>query len=626
MTFKGGYSGKVLHVDLTKRRISRDTLNKELARDYIGGRGFTSKVQYDEIGPDVDPLSPRNKLIFATGPLSGTLAPSSARLTVAGRSPLTGLLGDANSGGHWSAELKFAGYDMLIISGKAKRPTYLWIDNDDPVIKDAEHVWGKTTRETEHLIKDELGDKRIHLASIGPAGENLVRFASVIVDLDHAAGRTGLGAVMGSKNLKAVAVRGTKGLKIADTKFFMTTVDALLDIINTDPMTSSVAPKFGTTFLVNPINLEGGLSTLNWQTGVFDGAEKISGEALRENENILVRATACFACPLRCDRYSEVTKGPFKDTYVGGPEYFALVSFGSKCGNSNLPSIIKANEMANLYGLDVGSTGGIIGFAMECYNKKILSKEDTDGLSLDWGNYESLLRLIKKIAFREGFGNLLADGIKTSAEKIGQGAIRFAMHVKGMDLVTADPRCYKAYSLRYAVASRGADHLRLQAIINRHELDRLPFDEAARKLKWWEDLMSLLDALGVCKLFYTTYSSSIEIVQKKLKKLSELYSSATGLQLSIADLLRTGERITNVERVFNIRMGLRRKDDTLPSRFLEEPLPEGPAKGNVYDVLEPLLNAYYDARGWNSNTGVPTRERLEKLRLEKAADELAQNA
>jgi len=617
--FKGGYVGKVLYVDLSKKKIVKKPLSKDLVQNFLGGRGFTSKVLYDHIRSDVDPLSPRNKLIFATGPLTGTLAPSSSRFVVAARSPLTSFLGDANSGGHWGPELKFAGYDMIVIDGRAEKPVYLWVNDDEVEIKYARHIWGRDTRETERIIKEDLSCVDARIASIGQAGENLVKFASVIVDLDHAAGRTGMGAVMGSKNLKAIAVHGTQGVRIANPDVFIEVINKLMNIITTDPRSSITAPKLGTTAFLSEVQKDGGLATLNWQTGVFDGAEKISGETLRET--YLVTATACFACPLRSDRYCRIDDGPFKGTYVGGPEYFALVNFGSKCGNDNLASIIKANELVNLYGLDVGSTGGIIGFVMECYEKGILTKDDVDGLNLDRGNYESILKLIKKIAFREGFGDLLAEGIKTAAEKIGKGAEKYAMHVKGMDIVTVDPRCHKAYSLRYAVASRGGDHLRLQAIVDKFELDRLPFDEAGERLVWWENLMSVLDATGVCKFTYSTFSSSRQLAEKKaLNCLSKLYSSATGIDIDPKTLLTVGERITNIERLFNLRMGLQRKDDSLPRRFIEEPLPEGPMKGSVYDVFEPLLNAYYKARGWDERTGIPTTEKLENLKLNKTTN------
>ncbi len=613
--FKGGYVNKVLYVNLSVKKIVKRTLNKELARDFFGGRGFTSKILHDEIYPDVDPLSPRNKLLFVTGPLTATPAPCSSRFVVAARSPLTGFLGDANCGGHWGAELKFAGYDMLVIDGKAETPVYLWVNDDEVEIKDARHIWGRDTRETARLIKADLSCEDAHVASIGQAGENLVRFACVMADLDHAAGRTGMGAVMGSKNLKAIAVYGTQGVKIANAEVFKRSVSEFMSILTTDPLSSTEVPMLGTPRFLASINARGGLATLNWQTGVFDGAEKISGETLRET--YLVTATACFSCPQRCDRYCEIKDGQFKSTYVGGPEYFALVSFGSKCGNDNLASILKANEMVNLYGLDVGSTGGVIGFAMECYAKGILTKDDIGGLSLDWGNYESILTLIRKIALREGFGNILSEGIKTAAAKIGKGAEKYAMHVKGMDIVTVDPRCHKAYNLRYAVASRGGDHLRLQAVIDMYELDRMPFDKAAERLVWWENLMSAIDAIGVCKFCYS-HASTRQLVEKKLNCLSNLYSSATGIAMGPKNILVVGERTTNVERLFNLRLGLRRSDDVLPRRFLEEPLPEGPTKGSVYDVFEPLLNAYYKSRGWNEGTGIPTEKTLKRLKLNKS--------
>jgi len=609
----GGYIGKVLYVNLSTKKIIKKPLDKKLSRLFIGGRGFTSKTLYDEVSPNVDPLHPENTLIFATGPLTGTPAPSASRFLAAARSPLTRFLGDSNSGGHWGPELKFAGYDMIIIKGKSMEPVYLWINDGEAEIKDAHHIWGRDTRETARIIKDELNCADVHIASIGQAGENLVRFANVIVDLDHALGRTGMGAVMGSKNLKAIVVHGTGGVRIANPKAFMAAVDELLEVLNSDKPTAIDVPKFGSPVLLSGANMHGGMATRNWQSGVFEGADKISGETLRET--YLVTATACFTCPLRCDRYCEVNNGPFKGTCVGGPEYFALVSFGSKCGNDNLASILKANELVNLYGLDVGSTGGVLGFSMECYEKGIITKNETDGLDLTWGNYDAMLKLIKKIAFREGFGSVLAEGIKNAALKIGGDAEKYAIHVKGMDCVTIDPRRYKVYNFRYAVASRGADHLRLQTLTDLDELDRMPLTESAKLVVWWENLMSAIDSTGMCKFTLGgLFSSTRQIAEKKaLKCASKLYSAATGVEIGPEELLLVGERITNVERLFNLKMGLKRDDDKLPRRFLEEPLPEGPAKGQIFDIMEPLLTAYYKARGWTEDKGVPTKEKLEIL-------------
>jgi len=620
MEFKGGYTGRILEVDLTNRLVSEKPLSSDLVTGYIGGRGFTSRIQYDGITPSVDPLGPENILVFATGPLTGSGVPASSRFVVACRSPLTGILGDANCGGHWGPELKFSGYDMVIARGRAEKPVYLSINDGHAEIRDAAHIWGKDTKETERIIKKDLGDEKVQIAAIGQAGENLVKVASIMANLDHAAARTGVGAAMGSKRLKAIAVRGTKDVKVAEIEDFENAIKDLMQTLNSDDQSSKVLPGYGTTVLVSVHNSLGGMATRNWQTGVFEGAQKIDGDALREQ--YLLKGRACFNCPGACDRYSVVKDGEFKGIRVGGPEYFTIVSFGSKCGNDNLASILKANELSNLYGLDTASTGGIVGFAMECYEKGLIDKRDTDGLDLSWGNYESILELIRKIAFREGFGALLADGVKQAAKAIGRGAEKYAIHVKGMDCVTIDPRALKVYNLRYAVATRGADHLRI-SVLGAYGLDSLPLDEAARKLKYWQDIVAVPDAMGFCKFPYIFFSGSPEItVKKALTLATKLYSSATGIHLTESQVIAVSERIATTERAHNARLGIRRRDDTLPRRFLEEPLPEGPKKGSVYDILDPLLDEFYKANGCDTQTGIPTRETLTRLGLEDIAQDL----
>jgi len=621
MTFRGGYAGTVLRVDLTNGVVHREPLDESFARTYIGGRGFTARLQYDLIPVKVDPFGPENVVIVAPGPLTGTPAPSTARFTLGGRSPLTGVLGDANSGGFFGAVLKRAGYDLIIFQGRAPNPVYLWIDDDRAELRDARHLWGKDTHETARLIKEEVGTRAVSTAIIGPAGENLVRFAGLIVDGEHTAARTGLGAVLGSKRMKAIAVRGTREVPIHDPSAFADLADELYEVLRVDSRSGQELPQYGTTALLDHHTRLGGVNTRNWQTGLFEGKEKIDGDYL--NEHYLVRATGCYRCPVRCDRYSRVTEGEFAGTEVGGPEYSTLVSFGSACGNDNLASILKANEMCNKYGLDTIDTGNIIAWTMELYERGILTKEDTDGVELTWGNYHAILEMVDRITFRKGaFADLLAEGIVSAAQEIGKDSERYAVHVKGMTPPPLDPRAVKVYNFRYAVSTRGADHLRISAP-GAYGLDSFPRMEAAEKLKLWEGIVTIPDLMGLCKFPYSYYAETVErTLHKMLDIVPGLYSAATGIEVTGDDLLLVARRVANVERAHNCRLGLRAKDDTMPPRFLEDPLPEGPNKGKVYDILDSMKEAWYTVHGWDVETGIPKRETLESLGLEDIADDL----
>ena len=620
MTIRGGYAGTVLQVDLSRGEVHKEPLDEGLARAYIGGRGFTSRLQYDLIQPEVDPLSPGNVVILAPGPLSGTPAPSSGRFTLGGRSPLTGVLGDANSGGFFGAILKRAGYDLILFHGQSPQPVYLWIWNDGVELRDARPLWGKDTHETARLIKEEVG-RAISTAIIGQAGENLVHFAGLIVDGEHAAARTGLGAVLGSKKLKGIAVRGTHDVPICDPNAFEALSQELYEILKEDSRSGEELPRYGTTALLDHHTHIGGVNTRNYQTGLFEGKEKIDGDYL--NEHYLVKATACYRCPCNCDRYSRVGEGEFAGTEVGGPEYSTLVAFGSGCGNDNLASILKANELCNRYGLDTIDTGNIIAWTMELYQRGLLTKEETGGLDLTWGNYHAILEMVERIAFRKGtFADLLAEGISGAAQEIGRGAERYAVHVKGMTPPPLDARAVKVYNFRYAVSSRGADHLRISAP-GAYGLDFFPLSEAAAKLKHWEEIVTIPDLMGLCKFPYSYYAESVErTLHKMLEVVPGLYSAATGLKVTGDDLLLAAERVNNVERAHNCRLGLTAAHDTMPPRFTEDPMPEGPAKGNRFDILEPMKEAWYTVHGWNKETGIPTRERLESLGLKDIADDL----
>ncbi|MDD5220028.1 MAG: aldehyde ferredoxin oxidoreductase family protein, partial [Candidatus Bipolaricaulis sp.] len=492
----GGYTGRVLEVDLSRGEWAVTDLDPALAADYIGGRGFTSKIQFDRTTPTTDPLGPENVLIFATGPLTGTLAPSTARFTIGGKSPLTGLLGDSNIGGFWGPELKFAGYDMVIVTGRAEHPVYLWISDETIEIRDASALWGRTVHETEETLKRELGEKT-RIASIGQAGENLVRYACVISENFHAAGEKGMGAVMGSKNLKAVAVRGTKRVPLADEKGFKEASKAALQAVMADPI-SKLIPTIGTLRYTSGSHARGALCTRNWQTGVFEGIENIRGERIVQKYGI--GNHHCFACPIGCGQVVRLPKNLFGGVTTK-PEYYTSVAFTSVCGNDNVEAAIKAIDLCNAYGLDAGETGHAIAFAMECEQRGFLSREVRGGVDLRWGNHTSILELIPMIAFRKGLGELLGEGLRTVAREVGHGSDRFAIHVKGATIPTVDPRATKLYNLRYITASRGGDHLRGQGIQG-DTLDALPIAKAMDSILFFEEMCAWVDMLSVCKFTY----------------------------------------------------------------------------------------------------------------------------
>jgi len=620
MSIKRGYTDAVLRVDLTNGMIRKEPPDETFARTYIGGRGFTSRLQYDLIPKDVDPLGPENVLIIAPGALTGTPAPSSSRFLVAGRSPLTGILGDANSGGFFGAILKRAGYSLVLIYGKSPHPVYLWIDDDHVELCDARHLWGKDVHQTTDAIQREKG-RGFRVAAIGQAGENLVHLAGIIADKDHAAARTGLGAVMGSKQLKAIAARARKSVPLYDPAAFNQLVAELQEIERADKRAQDFKVRGTVGTLMDHHTAIGGVNTRNYQFGQFEGKEKIDDEALAAQ--YLVRTTGCYQCSLKADRYCRVDKGEFADMEVGGPEYSTAVAFGSGVGNDNLAAILKANDLANRYGMDTIDLGGVIAFSMELYQRGILTKDDTDGLELEWGNYHAMLELIERIAFRKGpFADLLANGVHIAAQEIGRGAERYAVHVKGMTPAPLDARAVKVYNFRYAVGPRGADHLRISAP-GGYALDEVPLLEAADKLRYWQGIIAIPDLMGLCKFAYTYYTETPEkALHRTLDIVPALYTAATGFELTSDELLETAARVTNVERAHNCRLGLTSKDDTLPPRFTEDPMPAGPAKGKVYDILEPMKEAWYTVQGWNTETGIPKRERLEELGLKDIADDL----
>jgi aldehyde:ferredoxin oxidoreductase len=601
------YTGKILYVDLTTGRSKIGTFDDGFAKSYIGGTGFGIKILMDNLKPGTDPFDPANPLIFAVGATTGTMAPCTAsKFGVFAKSPATNLLGEAYSTGQWGAELRMAGYDIVVIQGKAPKPVYLWIDDNSVQLMDASHLWGKTTWDTEQLIRDELGDQNVRVSAIGQGGENLVRVACLLNDHFRAAGRTGLGAVAGSKNLKAVAVRGTHDVSVGDPAKLQEFCKDLYERAK-GPATAKYR-GLGTVANVLSLNAQDALPTRNYQSASFEGAETVSGEYL--NEHLVDAIQACSACPCRCEHIAEVRDGSFKGA-IARVEYEPTMAFGPYCGVSDYKAIIKAIECCNIYGLDAISTGIIVGFAMECYEKGLITKEDTGGLDLQFGNAGAMVETVKKIALREDVGDLLAEGVKRASEKIGKGSEHFAMHIKGLEMTGYDARGLKTCALGYAVSRRGADH-------QRHgsygwdlggKVDRLKAEPGRGKLVMGdEDMYAVIDSLIICKFTRTIWKGYDDI--------AKIYTLVTGIPMNGEELEKAGERINNLARLFNIREGLTRKDDTLPPRVMEDPIPDGVAKGScvTQQDLDVMLDGYYDARGWTRN-GVPTKPKVEELGL-----------
>ncbi|HXK88999.1 MAG TPA: aldehyde ferredoxin oxidoreductase family protein, partial [Thermosynergistes sp.] len=593
-----GWTGKLLRVNLTEGTITTEALRKPWAEEYIGARGLGSKYLYEEVDPAVDPLSPENKIIFATGPLTGTLATSGGRYNVVTKGPLTGTIAASNSGGYWGPELKYAGYDMIIIEGKAAEPAYLWIFNDRVELRCAAKLWGKSTHEATDIIVSET-DPEAKVACIGPAGEKLVKFACVINDKHRAAGRTGVGAVMGSKNLKAIAVRGTKGIRVADPKRFMEAAIDARKKLEASPVNSQGLPAYGTNVLVNIINATGGFPTRNFQESVFEGAEKISGETFAAT--YLLRPKACASCTSRCGRVSAVG-----EVTGEGPEYEAVWAYGAQCGIDDLASITKANFLCNELGIDPITMGSTIGCAMELYERGILKKERV-GMDLYFGNAEAILELTRKTALREGFGDELAEGSYRLASKYGHPEL--SMTAKKQEMPAYDPRALQGMGLEYATSNRGGCHVRgyltsPEVLGIPEKLDPASVEDKPQWTKTFQDLTAAIDSSGLC-LFITFGLGAPEVASQ--------LSAATGIDYTTEKIMECGERVWNLERLFNLKAGLSAEDDTLPPRLLHEPIPAGPMKGSVCRLGE-MLPKYYELRGWDKN-GVPKEEKLEELKL-----------
>jgi len=595
-----GLNGKILRINLSTGDISKENIDESLARNFIGGRGLASKILYDELPAGVDPLSPENKLIFASGPLTGTAAPTGGRYMVVTKGPLNGAIASSNSGGFFGKEFKTAGYDLIVFEGKADKPVYVWIKDDVVEIRDASDLWGKNTHETTDQLLEKVGDKSARVACIGPAGEKLSLISCVINDKNRAAGRTGVGAVMGSKNLKAVVARGTGKVDLADTDKFRDAQKGSMGKIKENPTTSQGLPAYGTAVLVNVINENGLFPTRNFQTGVFAGASKISGETLADT--YLTKNTHCFACPIGCGRATNI------DGESGeGPEYEVIWSLGADCGVDDLKAIVKANYLCNELGLDGISTGATIAAAMELAERGFLPKEDIDGPELKFGNAEAIVEYARKIGYREGLGDKMAEGSYRFAASYGHP--EYSMSVKKQELPAYDPRGAQGHGLEYATSNRGGCHVRGYMISPEilgapEKIDPQALKGKPNWVKIFQDLTAFIDACGLC--LFSSFALGAD-------DYAALVSAATGWEMDGNEALKAGERIWNLERLFNLRDGFSKADDTLPERLLKEPMPEGPNKGAVHRLGE-LLPEYYEIRGWDED-GVPKEEKKKELGL-----------
>jgi len=625
------YAGKILHVDLTAEKVREEPLSQERVKKLMGGRGVNAALLFELTKPGIDPLGEENILLFGTGALSGTCAPSSGRMTITAKGPATNLYLKSSVGGHFAPELKFAGYDYLVIHGKARRPVYLWIQDEKVTIRDASHLWGKDVPDTEELIQEELKNDRVETAGIGPAGENLVKFAAIMIG-HNSAGRGGLGAVMGAKKLKAVAVQGHKPVEVARPELFKNlSLRALQTLAGFEGRKG--LSLYGTAGLV-PIRNEMQLFPVkNFQEDHLEGAYQFSGQYLAE-KGYLKNRFGCSACGTSCHRFTTVDEGKYKGSKSGGPEYETVAAFGGGCKVIDTEAILKANELCNRYGMDTISTGSVIQWAMECREKEVL---DAEGVNLTWGNGEAIVELVRRIAFRQDIGDLLAEGVKRAAEKVGHDSWKWAIHVKGLEQSRAEVRARKGYALALAVNPRGPDHLCSQvyaedgatpearALIKKicgsekYATHVMP-EKRGAIVRWHEDCYAATDALGLCT--FVTLSRGYLIDPKMM---TEFYAHATGTEVSEEELLEVGHRIVTLEKAFNVREGATRKDDTLAWRFMNEPIQSGPRRGMTtpQKELDLMLDEYYELHGWDRATGWPKKETLESLGLEKVAEELA---
>jgi aldehyde:ferredoxin oxidoreductase len=621
-SYRGGYAGKVLRVDLTSKTFREEPLPASVARDFIGGVGFAIKYVYDEVPADADPLGPSNKLVFACGPFTGTTIPCASRMAVNAKSPLTNTMSGALTGGHFPVELKAAGCDVLIVEGRAETPTYLWIKDGKVSFRPADDVWGLMTSDCQQVVKDKLHDQNVRVACIGPAGEKLARLAC-IVNERRVAGRRGLGAVMGAKNLKAIAVRGSATPDIADPEVFKAARGRMLKAMKDSSSLYSSFARYGTVGNVDNCSALGIFPSRNWTTCGDPGF--VGSLGMDELETRGRGKTACAGCPVGCSQLRLAREQPYEGVFAEGPEYETVYAFGATTGVHSPDAVIAADRLADEYGVDTVSAGVAIGFAMELFERGIIDLDDTGGMPLRFGDHVSMIKLLRMMGEREGLGDVLCDGVRAAAAKIGRGSEKYAMHVKGLELPAYDPRGSKAMGLNYATTYCGADHNKGYA---NQEIFGLPipgpvdrFDPRGKgELTMWNQdaCTAVADCPTMCAFILGN-----AVAPFLYENTADLMRGATGLPFTPEDVRTVGERVNNLARAYGILAGLTRADDDLPERVKTEPIPDGPAAGHTLDQaeLDGMLDDYYRARGWSPD-GIPERQTLERLGLGYAADAL----
>ncbi len=621
--YSGGYAGRVLRINLSNRTSREEPLSEEMARDFIGGAGFGIKYLFDEVKPGTDPLGPDNILVFAPGPFTGAGIPCASRMAVAAKSPLTGAVGMSLSGGEFPTEIKFAGWDAIIIEGKADKPTYIAIGETGARFRDATQCWGTLTFDCQQIIKNELRNQNVRVCCIGPAGERLSKMAC-IVNERRAVGRKGLGAVMGSKHLKAIAIQGTESVAIASEERHRVGRTALLNAFKESPVLYPEFSHHGTPMVTDLTGAMGVLPAKNWSaTGEFVPVEGIGRDALATRK---VGREHCHDCPVGCSQLRVAKTGPYAGILTEGPDFETVYAFGSVVGMTEVDPIIAADRLADELGLDTISAGVTIAFAMELFERGILTLEETDGIDLRFGNDEAMMKILRKIAFRDGFGDLLADGSLAAARRIGKGTEKYAMQVKGLELPGYDVRALKAHGLGYATSYTGADHCRSYAFQEVFgvpipwKVDRFAIEDKGKLTIWNQDVRtSTLDCAPMC-----AFLLDMAVPDTACQNTATLMEAITGLVFTPEEVMRVGERVNNLAKAFNVREGFTRADDTLPERLMTEPLKAGASKGHVIsrEDLDTMLDEYYALRGWDVETGTPTRAKLTELGLAYVADAL----
>jgi len=615
-----GFAGRIGLIDLCTGKKTVQETAQQLIHTSLGGRGFVSQWMYENMGPETAPFHEDSLLLFASGPCNGTIVPSSTRGSVGAKSPLTGIIGSGNTGSSFSVQLKRAGFDMLIVRGKAPEPSYLLVEKEDIKVVACPELWGANTSHVTRRLRALYGHGNVSIACIGPAGENLVPIASIIFDRYRSAGRGGIGAVMGSKRLKAVVLKGSAGIKAAHPRALKQEVLGFIKALEREPYYERYSRE-GTGVIVEPMHQMGTALVKNGTSGYFDDIARLNARELKRQ--LVVRQKACFSCPMPCTQQYGVTEGPYRGAYGEGSSGASVImGFGPRCGVADLKAIAKAHTLTNELGLDLISTNAVLGFGAECFEKALIDSKDTEGVPLEFGNAEAHIKMIRDMAFNRGFGRVLGLGSKKASEIVGQGSETFAPHVKGMDMMEVEPRGMPSWALMFAVSSRGADHVRAYDVcqmmpFTHEELIRIAGTPAVkemfgpegkgRSVAFFEDIRAVADSMEICRF----------VTRGKLgfpESLVDMLNLVTGLDLSAEELYIVGERIINVERLFNLREGMTVTDDTLPERYLKEPLPDGAAKGNTVPLKE-MLRDYYHARGWSMETGYPNPETLKRLNL-----------